>query len=107
MLATVRVRVSSTAVRWIRSYTPASFGAGADGAASANERLKLTGRDPQYACAHTASATLGLPHHIHVLGASGERNSGSGSTRTVAAVCCLVTPRMEWASRRSRAALNS
>src|SRR6266581_1649975 len=79
---------------------------------------------------------LGLPHHMHVLGASGERNSASGSTRTVAAVsclisasqaaepqnppyanppipfmnsrnCCLVTPRTEWASRRSRAALNS
>ena len=45
----------------------------------------------QYACAHTASATLGLSHHMHVLGVSGERNSGSGSTRTVAAVACLIS----------------
>src|SRR2546426_7118579 len=27
----------------------------------------------------------------HVLGTSGERNSGSGSTRIVAPVCCLIS----------------
>src|SRR6185312_11012499 len=45
----------------------------------------------QYALAHTASATLGRPHHMQVVGGSGERNSSSGSTRMVALVCSLIS----------------
>ncbi len=45
----------------------------------------------QYALAHTASATLGRPHHMHVVGGSGERNSSSGRTRIVALVCSLIS----------------
>ena len=45
----------------------------------------------QYALAHTASATLGRPHHMQVVGATGERNSSSGSTRIVAFVCSLIS----------------
>jgi hypothetical protein len=45
----------------------------------------------QYALAHTASAALGRSHHMQVVGASGERNSSSGSTRMVALVCSLIS----------------
>ncbi|HEU5311647.1 MAG TPA: hypothetical protein VFV24_09370, partial [Candidatus Eisenbacteria bacterium] len=37
----------------------------------------------QYALAQTASVTLGASHQRHFAGALGERNSSSGSTRTV------------------------
>ena len=39
----------------------------------------------------TASATLAAPHHAQVRGASGERNSGSGSTHTVAPSSALIS----------------
>ena len=45
----------------------------------------------QYALAHTASVTLGRPHHMQVAGTVGERNSSSGSTRMVALVCSLIS----------------
>ena len=51
-------------------------------------RRRLAG---QYALAHTASDTVGWPHHMHVAGTSGERNSGSGSTRMVALVFSLIS----------------
>ena len=45
----------------------------------------------QYALAQTASVTLGASHQRHFAGAVGDRNSSSGSTRTVALVCCLIS----------------
>lgn len=45
----------------------------------------------QYALAHTASATLGRPHHMQIVGGTGERNSSSGRTRIVALVCSLIS----------------
>src|SRR5690348_3453050 len=44
----------------------------------------------QYALAHTASLVEGRPHLRHVRGASGDRNSSSGSTRIVAFVSSLI-----------------
>ena len=44
----------------------------------------------QYAFAHSASAVAGRPHLRHVVGASAERNSSSGSTRIVAFVSSLI-----------------
>ncbi len=51
----------------------------------------LAGCPAQYAFAHTASAMLGRLHHKQVVGATGERNSSSGSTRMVALVCSLIS----------------
>jgi hypothetical protein len=45
----------------------------------------------QYALAHRASVTVGRPHHMHVEGTCGERNSSSGRTRIVALVCSLIS----------------
>jgi hypothetical protein len=50
----------------------------------------------QYALAHTASVTLGRPHHMQVFGTSGDRNSSSGSTRIVALVLSLTSASHSW-----------
>ncbi len=45
----------------------------------------------QYARAHIASTVAGRPVQMHVVGASADRNSGSGRQRIVALVCSLIS----------------